>query len=350
MKKLAIIGCGGIGQYHLGHFLQFKDIELAGFCDLILERAESFVEKSGSGQAFTDFKAMYDAVEPDMVFICVPPTQHGEIELETIRRKIPFFVEKPIALDLELARQIRDEVEKAGLITAAGFQCRYSSLVEPTKDFIDNNEIAFIQCSRIGGVPGVYWWRDKDLSGGQIVEQTIHQFDLIRAVYGEPAEVFTYGMRGMVKEFEDYNTDDLSVTSSRFATGALSSIATGCYALDGASFDSKITFSSRDARLDHYLLTKVDVYGQEVAETEEGLIFKGDGTMVQGEDKAGASYKDSGDAGLICDRTFIDAVISGDPSKIRSPYADAYKSLVFTLACNESMATGQPVDISSRLK
>ena len=31
MKKLAMIGCGGIGSYHLGHFLNFKDIELAGF-------------------------------------------------------------------------------------------------------------------------------------------------------------------------------------------------------------------------------------------------------------------------------------------------------------------------------
>ena len=43
MKKLAIIGCGGIGSYHLSHFVKYDDIELAGFCDLILERAEKFV-------------------------------------------------------------------------------------------------------------------------------------------------------------------------------------------------------------------------------------------------------------------------------------------------------------------
>jgi len=31
-KKLAMIGCGGIGGYHLGHFLQFTElVELAGF-------------------------------------------------------------------------------------------------------------------------------------------------------------------------------------------------------------------------------------------------------------------------------------------------------------------------------
>ena len=51
MKKLAMIGCGGIGSYHLSHFVQFKDIvELAGFCDLIPERAESFVQQAGGGK------------------------------------------------------------------------------------------------------------------------------------------------------------------------------------------------------------------------------------------------------------------------------------------------------------
>ena len=55
MKKLAMIGCGGIGRYHLGHFVNFKDIELAGFCDLLIERAEEFVQIAGSGKAYSDF-------------------------------------------------------------------------------------------------------------------------------------------------------------------------------------------------------------------------------------------------------------------------------------------------------
>ena len=77
MKKLAMIGCGGIGEYHLGHFLDYKDVELAGFCDIIPERAQAFVERAGSGRAFADFKDMYDEVKPDMVFICVPPTERS---------------------------------------------------------------------------------------------------------------------------------------------------------------------------------------------------------------------------------------------------------------------------------
>ena len=99
MKRVALIGCGGIGNYHLGHLLQFDDVKVAGACDLIAERAEGVAAKTG-GQAFTDFRRMYDTVKPDMVFVCVPPTQHGEIELESVKRGIPMFIEKPIALDL----------------------------------------------------------------------------------------------------------------------------------------------------------------------------------------------------------------------------------------------------------
>ncbi|MBP8989052.1 MAG: Gfo/Idh/MocA family oxidoreductase [Clostridia bacterium] len=347
MKKLAMIGCGGIGQYHLNHFLKFPDIELAGFCDLVAGRAEDFVRQAG-GQAFTDFRKMYDDINPDMVFICVPPYAHGDIEMETIQRKIPFFVEKPVALDLKLAIKIRDAISDAGLITAVGFQCRYSNLVEPTRQFILHNEVPFIQCARIGGVPDVPWWKNKALSGGQIVEQTIHQFDLIRAVYGEPVQVFTMSTRGFIREIQDYDTDDLSVSAIRFQNGALAAIATGCYALDAAASDSKMTFGSRRSRLDHYLLERVDLYGEKEKDdfqTNEGLVVKGDGTLSAASDQPNQTVKDDGQAGILCDRTFIDAVISNDGSRIRSPYADAVLSLAFTLACNRSMETGLPVDL-----
>jgi myo-inositol 2-dehydrogenase / D-chiro-inositol 1-dehydrogenase len=344
MKKLAVIGCGGIGSYHLEHFMEYRDVELAGFCDLIPERAAAFAEKTG-GRAFTDFRCMYDEIRPDMVFVCVPPTEHGAIELETIRRGIHMFVEKPVALDLGLARQIRDAAGAAGIVTASGFQCRYSNLVVPTRRFIESHGIAFVQCARVGGVPGVPWWKKRTTSGGQIVEQTIHQFDLIRYVFDEPDTVFTMGTRGFVKGIDGYDTEDLTVTAVRFRSGALMSISTGCYAEGDEAFDSKITFSGPDARLDHYILYKADVFGEAPANEEfTGLVVKGDGSM-RAAGLASASYADDGSAGALCDRTFVDAAITGDAAKIRSPYADAVRSLAFTLACNQSMDTGLPVKV-----
>ena len=269
MKKLAIIGCGGIGNYHMGHFLQFTDfVELAGFCDLIPERAQAFQEKAGTGKAYTDYKVMLDEVKPDMVFVCVPPYCHGEIEFDLIERGIHFFVEKPLALDLDLARKIRDAAAAKGLITASGFQCRYSNLVEPNKAFVENNQVVFVEASRMGGIPGVDWWRKKDLSGGQIAEQTIHQFDIIRYMIGDPEEVFTYGARGYITDAEcpGYDTDDLSTTVVKFKNGIIGVISTGCYSKSGNCLDSKVTFSTRDKRAELKILGTLKVYGEKPAE------------------------------------------------------------------------------------
>lgn len=346
MKKLAIIGCGGIGSYHLEHFLKYDDVQLKGFCDIVPERAQALAQKAG-GMDFTSYTKMYDEIQPDMVFICIPPPAHGEIELETIRRGIHMFVEKPVALDLALARRISAAAETAGIITASGFQCRYSNLVEPTFKFIKEHEIVFVECARIGGLPGIAWWRKRATSGGQLVEQTIHQLDIIRYVFGEPDTVFTMGTKGFITDVEGYDTEDLTVTAVRFTSGALATISTGCYASSGAAFDSKITFGARDARLDHYILTKVDIYGENPVAADEatsGLVVKGDGTLRSDQD-AVRSFRDNGDAGTICDRTFVDAVISGDASQIRSPYSDAVRTLAFGLACNQSMDSGLPVKV-----
>ena len=345
-KRVAIVGCGGIGGYHLGHLVQFTDIvELVGFCDLIPERAASFVEKAGCGKAFTDFREMYDAVNPEIVFICVPPYCHGEIEFETIERNIPFFVEKPVSLYWDQAMEILAKVKEKNLITAAGFQCRYDMLADPLAEFAKNHPIPYINCTRFGSIPDTPWWIKKELSGGQMVEQTVHQIDYIRYPLGEPETVFSMAGRGYVTDVEGYDTDDLSVAVVKFKNGTLAPIATGCYATDAAVFDSKTTFSAPDAHADMYLLNKLDVFSAEVKKEEVGdLIVKGDGALGKASENK-EQIKHSGDSGIICDRTFLEAVISGDPSKIKSPYEDACKTLAFVLAFNESIETGLPVKV-----
>jgi predicted dehydrogenase len=184
------------------------------------------------------------------------------------------------------------------------------------------------------------------LSGGQIVEQTIHQFDIIRYVFGEPEEVCTYGTRGFLKGVPDYNTDDLSTTIIKFKSGALGVMSTGDYATSGNSHDSKVIFSFKDKRAELKILGTLKIYGEKPEEPKDdkgGFIVKGDGALSAGGDCI--VYNQDGDAGVLCDRTFIEAVISGDGSKIRSPYADAFKSVSFTMACNKSMELGVPVKV-----
>ena len=349
MKKLAIIGCGGIGTYHLGNIMQFKDIEIVGFCDPMIDRAEGFVKKYGGGKAFNNFVQMYDETSPDMAFICVPPNCHGEIEFESIRRRIPFFVEKPLALEADLAKEVIRQLDATGLIAASGFQCRYDSINEAAREYIKNNEIFHVSGSRMGGMVEVPWWRVKPSSGGQLVEQTVHQMDVLRYLLDdEPDTVYSVASRGKLtqEEFPGYFTDDMSTTLITFKSGLTATMVTGCHALGPACWDNKMTFGSRASRMDYRLITDVTIYGGEGSEAPEELggVVSGDG-MLRTTGGAGVTIKSSNEFGVECDRTFIDAVITGDPSKIRSTYHDAWKSVAFCLACNESMKTGLPVKV-----
>ena len=99
--------------------------------------------------------------------------------------------------------------------------------------------------------------------------------------------------------------------------------------------------------MDYRLCSDVRFFGideRDMAAEVAGTI-SGDGTQRRSESEVGIDVKSSVDFGTICDRTFIDAVITGDPSKIRSPYSDAMKSVAFTLACNRSMETGEVVKL-----
>jgi predicted dehydrogenase len=354
MKKLALIGCGSIGGYHLNHFLQFKDISLAGFCDVVLERAEQFVSKAGQGKAFCDFMEMYDKVNPDIVYICVPPTCHGNMEFETIKRGIPFFVEKPVVLDVELGREINAQIQKHKIITASGFHNRYDNIVNDAKKFTQDNKILTVQASRVGSIPEAPWWRNKFTSGGQLVEQAIHQMDILRYLIGvEPDTVYSVASRGYITQEEcpGYFTDDLSTTIIVFKNGVTATMMTGCYAKNSVCWDSKITFGTRDSRLDYVMGRSITVYTQRDNATSGKIAgtVKGDGVINRDSGENAEVTKSDGGFRLLADRTFIDAALTGDGKKIRTTYEDSLKSAVFTLACNKSMETGLPVSAGDLL-
>ena len=348
--RVALIGCGTIGRYHLEHFKKMNDVEVVGVCDLIEERAAQFAAEVNC-RPFSRFQDMYDAVKPDCVFIGIPPYCHGEVEFETIERRIPMFVEKPVGLDPAQFLTIRDKIREAGLITASGLQLRYESNIPVLKAFAQKHRIVQANLTRIGGIPDVPWWKVRSLSGGQLVEQTIHQADMMRNVMAdEPVEVFSFGGRNVVKGVEGFDVEDTSVSLVRFESGALATMTTGCYAAGAECADNKLTFGAVDARADYYMFDKVAVYGDAGEEPDQGAnaeVVKGDGRMVS---KGSARiYRPEGDCGMLCDHTFIEAARTGDPSRIQSPYEDAVKSVLFTLACNESMETGKAVKVNVNL-
>ena len=177
--SVAFIGCGNRNRVHFDKLLEIPDMEYVGFCDIEKDRAQEFCDRVGQGQVFTCYKDMLASVKPDVIYIAVPPHQHGDIENAVIDLEIPFMVEKPVALDLAVAEAIEARIKEKGLITAAGFQDRYQDLTQIMKEYIADKQVGLVAGSWVGKIPNVWWWRKMETSGGQIVEQNIHLFDHI---------------------------------------------------------------------------------------------------------------------------------------------------------------------------
>ena len=324
MKKvrLGFIGCGGIAQFHFSHYDKMKDkAQIVAACDLIPERAQACAERFGfdKSHVYTDYKKMFEKEKLDAIHICVQPGAHDGMEFIAIDKGIPFFCQKPMTLDLKYAKKVLAGVKKKKLITAVGLQCRYADTFDFIKSYvaakINRNEIAMLSAHRLGGFPMVWWWRRKEQSGGQVVEQTIHNYDLCRYLFGDIVQVQSACRKGVITDIPDNNVEDASSTIMTFANGIIGTFNTGCF----GNGPGDINVYTRKGKM------AIGLGGNYRIE-EPNQVFTG---------------SPSNDYGFDCDQTFTGAVRGEiDADEILSPYSDAIKSLALTLAINESMDNG----------
>lgn len=94
-----------------------------------------------------------------------------------IEQKLPFFIEKPLATDLATAEGIAAGVATTGLVTAVGYHWRYLDTTERAQELL-SNPARLALGYWLDFTPPPAWWARREQSGGQMVEQTTHIFDL----------------------------------------------------------------------------------------------------------------------------------------------------------------------------
>lgn len=319
--KIAFIGVGGIaGNYRDSLKKLGREREVVGICDINADRAQSIASEHGA-QAFADHQEMLRSVSPDAVFISIPPGAHASQVADAARSGAAVFVAKPVGLDWDVVRRTRDEIEQAGVINQVGYMARCSDITEKAQQIIGDRKIGLGLgrfMVRMGEHP---WWGQASISGGQMVEQSTHVFDLLRLFLGEVDEVSCYGHKGLGEGIADF--EDSTVANLKFRSGACGNIHSTCCSNVGEGFVTEL--SGRDLYLK--MVHDNSLSGRDGGEKIE---FQG---------------QEAGYFRLV--EHFLRAVESSDQSLIRSSYADAARSLAVTLAANASLRSGQPEKVAS---
>jgi predicted dehydrogenase len=313
--RIGFVGAGGRAGQHLETLSDLEGVDVTAICDIDRETA---VEAAAPHDAavYTDYEAMYGSADLDAVFVVLPPFAHEAQERLAAERGIDLFVEKPLALSREKAADVRDAVEENGVIAATGYQRRYAETVQRARELVAGRTLGLVEGYYKGGVPGSpgHWWRVYEKSGGQVVEQATHIYDLVRLFGGEVESVSAVGGHEIVEEID---FEDVVSTNLLHEGGTV----------------GHVTSTSAASR--HY--SGVELIGDDIQLRVSGDSLSG---VVDGEE---IEYESEDDPSRRAVEAFVEAVETNDPSPVRAEYADGVRSLAVTLAVEESLRTGSPV-------
>lgn len=317
--RIGMVGAGGIAARHLGVLEQFGDVELAAFSDVDFERAAAAAQRFGA-RAFEDHRLMLAAGGLDAVYICVPPFAHGGIESDLVEAGLPFFVEKPLSLDIGTAETIARKVARAGLVTAVGYHWRYLDTVEEARRLLADNPARLVSGYWLDATPPPQWWWKGDRSGGQMIEQTTHIFDLARYLVGDVATVFGQAQHSDRPDFPGLDVATASTASLKFVSGAVGNVASTCL-----------------LRWGHRVGLHLFADGLAIELTDHDIMVDtGHGRPVR---------RAEGDPVWREDRDFVDAVRGGE-NRIRCPYGEALETHRLALAASASAISGKVIDLA----
>lgn len=312
-----MIGSGGFAARHLQTLAPRDDIQVVGHVARSRDSSERAARHWG-GRAYDDVAALLQAERVDAAWVTVPPDAHDGVDEVLVERGVPFLVEKPLSADRATAARIGQALNAAGLVTAVGYQWRAMDTLPEVRRALGEHPVRMVRGAWHGDLPAPAWWRAQARSGGQMVEQATHLFDLARHLLGE-ARV-THAAEGDPRArpgAPEVDVAGVSSASLRFESGPLG-VFTAVNVLPAGS------------EVQLQLLCD----GLEVTITREGAVLD-DGRERRELRRMADPVATQNDA-------FLRAARAGDPSGPLSTYQDALRTHHLTFDVLDAFRNERP--------
>src|SRR4030088_1582530 len=226
MIRFGLLGCGRISKRHsdlLGgnHIDRAK---LTGVCDPIRARADALAAKFGV-PAYYDIDDFLAQKDIDAVTVLTPSGMHPQHVIACAKGGKHVGVEKPMALRLQDADDMRRACDLAGVKMFIVKQNRFNVPVVKAREALDSGRFGRL----ILGTVRVRWCRDQAYydqddwrgtwayDGGVLTNQASHHVDMLEWFFGDVVSVHARAITAHVK----IETEDTAVATLKFRNGAL---------------------------------------------------------------------------------------------------------------------------------
>lgn len=348
----AIVGCGMIAEYHARAIAEVPRSRLVAAFSRNLANADKIVRIAGecgaSGKqacaVHSNLAEMLDRDDIDIVCICTPSGAHMEPAVAAAQAGKHVVVEKPLEISLARCDRIIRACNETGTKLCTIFPSRFSPANRLLYQAIQSGKFGKLTM----GDTYVKWWRSQQYydsggwrgtwkldGGGALMNQAIHNVDLLYWLMGEVAEISAFTDTLAHDRIE---VEDVAVACLRFRSGALGVIEATTSAFPGLAKRTEIhgTRGSAAVEQDDITLWKFDVEAAADRKILEQYSGKSSG-------KAGASdprgITHAGHAAQL--RDLVNAIDTG-----REPLVDGSqgrKSVEIIRAIYRSASTGKLV-------
>lgn len=273
--------------------------------------------------------------EVDVVVVCSPSGDHAEHTLAALAAGCDVVVEKPLAVRVADAEKIVAVAAERGARVAMMSQRRFEPQHRVVKELLDSGTLGRLRLA----TTHVHSWRDEAYftsaawrassarGGGSLLNQGVHNVDLLRWLAGDVEEVTAQN----TTQTSDLEAEDTTVATVRFASGALGLVSTSTATPPG--FDATITLHTDRGRV----------------ELGQGRVLRWEIDGVAAPDAADDAFGSGaadpaaiGVAGHVTQwRDFLRARSEGRPPAVGA--ADAAETVRLLCAISEAAATGRAV-------
>ncbi len=228
--RVGLIGAGNIGRFHSRGLrgitrMGLVDAKYVAVCDREIERAESFARIADLELATSDPDELIASPLVNTIYVCTWTGEHKPLVLKAAAAGKHVFCEKPLARNLEEAREILAAVRAAGVRHQVGLVLRHSPICLVLKELMSDPELGrpMAVCFRddqffpIQGHYASSWRKDvARTGGGALIEHSIHDIDILSFILGDIASV-----RAITCNFAGHDgVEDLGAVTLHFASGA----------------------------------------------------------------------------------------------------------------------------------
>ena len=255
-RGFGIIGLGTIAEFHAKAIQAMEGGHLAcAYSRSGGEKADKFARDFGVKVYSGDINDFLQAPGLEVVTVATPSGAHLEPALAAAQRKKHVMCEKPLEITLERSDKLIAACKKNKVKLAGIFQNRSNGGVKAVKAALDAGRFGKLTvCNAI-----VPWWRTQAYydsggwrgtweldGGGSLMNQSIHQVDLLQYFAGPIAEITAYAS---CLAHQRIDVEDTAVAAIRFKSGALGMLLGSTSMFPGDAAEVHVSGDKGSARL-----------------------------------------------------------------------------------------------------